>query len=122
MIQLLNLKGMFSCLPTDYENMHIINFMQSCTSYNLPRLSLKAIQLRLFTFTLIGKATIWLDEIPHGSITTGNELRTQLLDQFVFPSKIWQLSDEIYNFRQSHLEALCETWLSFKKKIWSVKL
>lgn len=77
-IQLLNLKGVFSCLPTDDEDIHLINFDGIYTLYNLPRVSQEFICLRLFPFSLIGEATLWLGEMLYRSITTFSELRIVL--------------------------------------------
>lgn len=49
---MLNLKVLFDGLPTDDGNMHIINFVGICTSYNLSRVSQEALRLRLFLFSL----------------------------------------------------------------------
>lgn len=40
-IQLVNLMGVFDGLPTDDVNMHIMNFMGICTSYNMLEVSQK---------------------------------------------------------------------------------
>lgn len=99
MIQLLNLKGVFISLPTDDANMYIINFVRIFTLYNLPEVSQKAIRLRLFLFSLMREATLWLDELPRGSITTWNELRTQFFDRLFLPSRMLQLKNKIYDFK-----------------------
>ena len=70
MIHLLNLKGVFAGLPTNDTNMHVMNFVGVCTSYNLPGVDQEAICLRLFPFFLTGETTLWLAELPRGSITT----------------------------------------------------
>lgn len=119
MIQLLNLKGVFGGLSIDDETMHIMNFIGIYTLYNLSGVSQEALRLSLFLFSLRGEATLWLGELPQGSISRWNELRTQFLDKF-FPSRILQLKDEIYNFRQLNSEKIYETWLTFKKKLINV--
>lgn len=44
-IKLLNLKGVFTGLPTTDANMYVMNLVGICNSYNLPRVSQKAIKV-----------------------------------------------------------------------------
>ena len=88
MIHLLNLKGVFAEIPMDDPNMHVMNFVGVCTSYNLPGVDQEAIRLRLFPFSLTGEATLWLAELPRRYITTWQELRNQFLERFFPPSKM----------------------------------
>lgn len=47
-------------------NMHLDNFIGICTSYTTPGVDQEAIELRLFPFSLIGEALLWLGECnPH---------------------------------------------------------
>lgn len=75
MIRLVNLKGLFTGMPSDNANMHIINFFGIYTSYNLLWVSWEAMRLRIFPFFLTGKGTLWLGELPHGSISNLNKLQ-----------------------------------------------
>ncbi|XP_047262439.1 uncharacterized protein LOC124895926 [Capsicum annuum] len=63
MIQLLNLKGFFGGLPGDEPNMHLVNFINICKSFDNPGVGQNAIFLRLFPLSLFGKATIWLNKL-----------------------------------------------------------
>lgn len=88
MIQLLHLKGAFSGLKTDDENMYLSNFIGMCTSYTIPWVNQKALRLQLFPFMLIGEVLLWLGELPRGSIITWNEILKQFLNQFFPPTRI----------------------------------
>ncbi|KAH0737911.1 hypothetical protein KY290_036616 [Solanum tuberosum] len=68
MIQLLNLKGMFRGAAGDYANQHLMNFVAICKSQEIPGISQTTMRLRLFTLSLTGEATNWLNEIPVESI------------------------------------------------------
>lgn len=69
-ILLLNLKGIFSGLLTNDANIYVVKILGIYTSDNISGVSNEAIRLRLFSFSLIGKATLWLAGLQRGSITT----------------------------------------------------
>ncbi|PHT29239.1 hypothetical protein CQW23_31159 [Capsicum baccatum] len=71
MIQLLQLKGLFSGLAGDNPNMHLINFISTCKSFDNPGVGQNAIRLRLFPLSLSGEATLWLNGLTPDSITNG---------------------------------------------------
>ncbi|XP_059289056.1 uncharacterized protein LOC132042546 [Lycium ferocissimum] len=119
MLHLLNTKGLFGGLPKDDPNRHLRNFLGVCSTNVHLGVSIEAVKLRLFPYSLTGEATAWLDDLPSGSITTWEELTEAFLKKFFPPSRMLQLRDEINNFRQLPDEALHETWIRFKKKVKS---
>ncbi|PHT35976.1 hypothetical protein CQW23_23676 [Capsicum baccatum] len=55
MIQLLQLKGLFVGLAGDDPNMHLINFISTCKSFDNPGVGQNAIRLHLFPLSLSGE-------------------------------------------------------------------
>ncbi|GJZ68530.1 MAK10-like protein [Tanacetum coccineum] len=71
-------------------------------------------RLRLFQFSLRDQASIWLERLPAGSITTLEDLTTRFLAQFFPPRMTAKLRNDILMFQQHHRESLSEAWTRFK--------
>jgi len=70
-------------------------------------------KLRLFPFTLTGRAKDWLLSIPSGTIQTWDELELKFLKRFFPMSKYWDKKHEITNFKQGESETLYDAWERF---------
>ncbi|GJX67355.1 retrotransposon ORF1 [Tanacetum coccineum] len=60
------------------------------------------------------QASIWLERLPAGSITTWEDLTTRFLAQFFPPGRTAKLRNDILMFQQHHGESLSEAWTRFK--------
>ncbi|PHT50673.1 Phosphoinositide phosphatase SAC1 [Capsicum baccatum] len=79
MIQLLQLKRLFGGLAGDDLNMHLINFISTCKSFDIPGVGQNAIRLRLFPLSLSEEATPWLNGLTPDSITNWRQLKDAFL-------------------------------------------
>jgi len=70
-------------------------------------------RLRLFPFTLTGKARDRLLTIPGGTIRTWDELELKFLEKYFPMPKYWDKKMEIQNFKQRESESLYDAWERF---------
>lgn len=113
-IQMIQTSIQFGGAPTDDPNVHIANFLEICDTFKHSGVTDDAIRLRLFPFSLRGKAKSWLNSLPAGSITTWEEMGQAFLSKYFPPSKTVKLRNDISNFLQHDLETLYEAWERFK--------
>ena len=95
-------------------NVHIVKFLQLCSTLKMDGISDEAIRLRLFPFSLRDRASEWLMSMPPNSFTTWEELSHAFLTRYFPPAKTYRLRNELYNFIQKDGESLYEAWERFK--------
>lgn len=71
-------------------------------------------KLRLFPFSLRGKALDWLERLPNHSIHTWDELAEKFIAKFFSPWHMATLRDEILAFKQEPNEPLNEIWERYR--------
>ncbi|MCI70277.1 putative athila retroelement ORF1 protein, partial [Trifolium medium] len=70
----------FSGAESQCPNIHLSRFYEACDYTDPPNVSESAKRLRLFKYSLTGRAKDWLDNIPPNTITTWQELEVKFLD------------------------------------------
>ncbi|KAH0696705.1 hypothetical protein KY290_014090 [Solanum tuberosum] len=104
-------------LPHEDPNLHIKNFLLVCALHRQKNVSDDAFRLRLFPFSLKGKARTWLDDLPARSIHNWDELLEAFLDELFPRGVIVELRCRVLTFKQKPHERLHEAWVRYKNCI-----
>jgi len=93
---------------------HLSTFYELTATMGFEDQDNDASYMRLFPFSLIGKAKEWLKSHPNQSLTRWSDVEEKFLQRFFPSSRFIKARSEISNFRQGQDEALCATWERFK--------
>jgi hypothetical protein len=99
---LLNLvmKGPFSGASTDDVVAHLNNFVELCEMQKYKDVDGDIIKLKLFPFSLRGRAKDWLLSLPRNSIDSWVKCKDAFIGKYYSPAKIIALRSDIMKFRQ----------------------
>jgi len=103
----------FNGLDHEDPYTHLSTFYELTATMRFEKRDKEAIYIRLFPFSLAGKAKDWLNFHPNQSLTRWNEVEEKLLQKFFPPSHYIKAKSEISNFRQGADGALCAAWERF---------
>jgi len=104
----------FGGCPIKNPHLHLRNFLTKCDTIKLNGVTLDAVRLRLFSFSLKDRASDWLLNEELNSITTCEALSKAFLSKYFPSSKIAKLRVEITSFAQRNDGSLYEAWERFK--------
>nr|KYP46005.1 hypothetical protein KK1_032389 [Cajanus cajan] len=74
----------------------------------------EVVYLRLFPFSLTGKAKVWLQSHLNQSLTSWGDVKNKFVNRFYPSSNYIKAKSEITTFRQGANEPFCEAWERFK--------
>ena len=86
---------------------HLSTFYELTTTIGFEDQDKDTAYMRLFPFSLTGKAKEWLKSHPTQSLTRWSDVEEKFLQRFFPPSRFIKARSEISNFRQGSNEALC---------------
>jgi len=91
---------------------HLQHFLEICSTFTIRGVTKDAILLRLFPFSLLGKAKQWF-YINKDKHNTWDLCSTAFLAKFFPTSKTNALCGKISSFQQQHDESFTEAWERF---------
>jgi hypothetical protein len=116
---LLNLvmKEQFSGTNTDDAAAHLNNFVELCEMQKYKDVESDIIKLKLFPFSLRGKAKDWLMSLPKNSIDSWAKCKDAFIGRYYPPAKIIALRSNIMKFNQFDNENVAQAWERMKSMI-----
>jgi hypothetical protein len=116
---LLNLvmKVQFSGATTDDAVAHLNNFVELYEMQKYKDVESDIIKLKLFPFSLRGKAKDWLLSLPKNSIDSWAKCKDAFIGRYYPPAKIIALRSNIMKFSQFNNEHVAQAWERMKSMI-----
>jgi hypothetical protein len=90
-------------------NAHLQHFMEICSTFTICGVTQDAVRLRLFQFSLLGKAKQWLYSNKE-AVSTWEKCSNAFLTKFFLLRKTNALRNKISLFQQLMDETIVETW------------
>ena len=87
-------------------SMHLHDFVEICDMQKFKNVESDILKLKLFPFSLRGKAKEWLHSLPTGSINCWDNLKEAFIKKYYPPVKILQNRNNIISFRQNENEQI----------------
>ena len=90
---------------------HLKKFNERCKMLNLSHANIK---IKLFPYSLGGKALDWILRWPPGNFSTWFNLKAAFIERFCSTEKVCNLRQIIITFKQEEDEPLVKTWERFR--------
>jgi hypothetical protein len=121
---LLNLvmKEQFSGVSTDVAAAHLNNFVELCEMQKYKDVDGDIIKLKLFPFSLRGRAKDWLLSLPRNSIDSWVKCKDAFIGKYYPPAKIISLRSDIIKFKQFDNVHVAQAWERMKSLIQNCPL
>ncbi|XP_061374501.1 uncharacterized protein LOC133316738 [Gastrolobium bilobum] len=117
MFQMIMNAGQFHGLPMEDPHSHLDNFTKIVDNFKVHGISEENMRMRLFPFSVAGKAKEWRRTLPPNSITSWEQLAEQFVTRFFSQAKQAQVRADIASFQMYDGESLYEAWERFKELI-----
>jgi len=93
---------------------HLFTFYELAGTMGFGDAEIDVVYLRLFLFSLAGKAKEWLKSHPNQSLTNWTNVEEKFLNRFFPMSRYIKAKSDISTFQQGNDEAFCDAWERFK--------
>jgi hypothetical protein len=93
------MKEQFSGASTDDVAAHLNNFVELCEMQKYKDVDGDIIKLKLFPFSLRGRAKDWLLSLPRNSIDSWVNCKDTFIGKYYPPTKIISLRSDIMRFK-----------------------
>jgi hypothetical protein len=116
---LLNLvmREQFSGASSDDAAAHLNNFVELCEMQKYKDVDGDIIKLKLFPFSLRGKAKDWFLSLPRNSIDSWIKCKDAFISKFYPPAKIISMRSDIMKFRQYDNKHVAQAWERMKSLV-----
>src|SRR3954454_4134620 len=111
------MKEQFSGISTEDAASHLNNFVELCDMQKYRDIYDDIVKLKLFPFSLRGRAKDWLLSLPRNNIDSWVKCKDAFIENFYPPAKIISLKSDIMKFRQSDSEHVAQTWERMKSLV-----
>lgn len=115
MLHMLQATAQFDRLPSGDPNGHIHDFKNICEAIRPNREVIdNYLRLKLFPFSITGKAKVWFKNLEPGSIRSWEAMERTFLSKYYPPKQLIKMRNSIASFTQGEDEPLAEVWERFK--------
>ena len=90
--------------------LHLNNFVELCDMQKYKEVDGYIVKLKLFPFSLRGRAKEWLQSLHKNSIDSWDKCKDAFIGKYYPPSKIIHLRSNIMNFRKLDNEHVAQPW------------
>jgi len=103
----------FTGMDNEDPYTHLSTFYELIGTMGFQEGDLEHVYMRLFPFSLAGKAKEWLKSHPNQSLNSWKDVEEKFLNRFFPPSRYIKAKADISTFRQGLDEPFCEAWERF---------
>jgi hypothetical protein len=96
-------------------NLHLQAFVQLCQTFNMDRVTQDQMRVRLFPFSLLGKALQWFYSQPAETVQDWNALMRSFMKEYYSSGKTQSLHNKIATFAQYPMETISEAFERFNE-------
>src|SRR3954468_14272216 len=94
--------------------LHLNNFIELYDMQKYKEVDGDIVKMKLFPFSLRGRAKEWLKSLPKNSIDSWSKCKNAFIGKYYHPAKVIQLRSNIMNFRQLDNEHVAQAWERMK--------